>query len=92
VHASFLLQVKLRLQTHYQNIESLVSIYEDVIVNVGKLSFDLRTLCLILQLEADNVILVYVVYIPSSCPIIDYSEVSKKSIYYQKSCTIFSPN
>uniref|UniRef100_A0ACD5ZWB6 Uncharacterized protein n=1 Tax=Avena sativa TaxID=4498 RepID=A0ACD5ZWB6_AVESA len=27
-------KVKLRLQTHYQNIESLVSIYEDVIVHV----------------------------------------------------------
>ncbi|VAI76472.1 unnamed protein product [Triticum turgidum subsp. durum] len=27
--------VKLRLQTHYQNIESLVSIYEDVIVKVN---------------------------------------------------------
>lgn len=36
--ASVLLQVKLRLQTHYQNIESLVSIYEDVIVKVGDLS------------------------------------------------------
>ena len=28
-------KVKLRLQTHYQNIESLVSIYEDVIVKVN---------------------------------------------------------
>jgi adenylate kinase len=30
----FSLQVKLRLQTHYQNVESLLSIYEDVIVEV----------------------------------------------------------
>ncbi|EAZ41266.1 hypothetical protein OsJ_25775 [Oryza sativa Japonica Group] len=29
-----LLDVKLRLQTHYQNVESLLSIYEDVIVEV----------------------------------------------------------
>ncbi|KAF7102164.1 hypothetical protein CFC21_103347 [Triticum aestivum] len=28
-------KVKLRLQTHYQNIESLVSIYEDIIVKVN---------------------------------------------------------
>ena len=34
------LQVKLRLQTYYQNIDSLLSTYEDVIVKVGTISFN----------------------------------------------------
>jgi hypothetical protein len=34
------LQVKLRLQTYYQNIESLLSTYEEIIVKVGTISFN----------------------------------------------------
>jgi len=40
-HLAFVvLQVKLRLQTYYQNIESLLSTYEDIIVKVGTISFN----------------------------------------------------
>ena len=39
-HVFAVLQVKLRLQTYYQNIDSLLSTYEDVIVKVGTISFN----------------------------------------------------
>jgi hypothetical protein len=40
-HLAFVvLQVKLRLETYYQNIESLLSTYENIIVKVGAISFN----------------------------------------------------
>jgi hypothetical protein len=52
----FSLQVKLRLQTHYQNVESLLSIYEDVIVEVGMLSpVELKTLITWTKAESLNI-------------------------------------
>lgn len=52
----FSLQVKLRLQTHYQNVESLLSIYEDVIVEVGMLSpVELKALITWTKAESLNI-------------------------------------
>lgn len=42
-HILFLLFYSLKLETYYENIQSLLSIYEDIIVKVGTISFNRKS-------------------------------------------------
>jgi hypothetical protein len=82
--ASFLSQVKLRLQTHYQNIESLVSIYEDLIVKVRKLEPSIWELCVLFFNLRLAMLFYFMLYIFLRAILSEITLKSAKKYIYQK--------